>query len=186
MILMCRYHNKNRYIKLLTITLIDGEKSSYQVWCKFYRYHLVITKISRQGLWIQDFACCDYNRTSAIFEGSDIYRFVGDVTSSKAHMNMWYCKMMESQQVRLGLSMCAICPKVSIQTHIRYDAFRQAERAWFKVAFLFGEWKKNPGWLVPRSVPRSGENPVVKKSQHKSPLIFFYSAPPFSGLALPT
>ena len=25
MILMCRYHNKNRYIKLLTITLIDGE-----------------------------------------------------------------------------------------------------------------------------------------------------------------
>jgi len=39
---------------------------------------------------------------------------------------------------------------------------------------------------VPRSVPRSGENPAVKKSQHKSPLIFFYAAPPFSGLALPT
>jgi hypothetical protein len=86
----------------------------------------------------------------------------------------------------LGLSMCAICPRVSIQTHIRYDAFRQAERAWFKVVFLFGEGKKNPGCLVPRSVPRSGENPAVKKSQHKSPLIFFYATPPFSGFALPT
>ena len=60
-----------------------------------------------------------------------------------------------------------------------------AERAWFKVSFLFGEWKKNPGCLIPRSVPRSGENPAVKKSQHKSPLIFFYATPPFSGLAFP-
>jgi hypothetical protein len=42
------------------------------------------------------------------------------------------------------------------------------------------------GGLVPRSVPRSGENPAVKKSQHKTPLIFFYATPPFSGLALPT
>jgi hypothetical protein len=66
------------------------------------------------------------------------------------------------------------------------DAFRQTERAWFKVAFLFGEWKRNPGCLVPRSVPGSGENPAVKKSQQKYPLIFFYAAPPFSGLALPT
>ena len=41
-------------------------------------------------------------------------------------------------------------------------------------------------FLVPRSVPRSGENPAVKKSQHKSPLIFFYAVPPFSGLAIPT
>ena len=47
--------------------------------------------------------------------------------------------------------------------------------------------KKTPMLLgFPRSVPRSGENPAVKKSQHKSPLIFFYAAPPFSGLALPT
>jgi hypothetical protein len=50
---------------------------------------------------------------------------------------------------------------------------------------LFGEGKKNPGCLVPLSVPRSGENPAVRKSQHKSPLIFFYAAPPFSGLARP-
>jgi hypothetical protein len=49
-----------------------------------------------------------------------------------------------------------------------------------------GGLKKNPGCLVPRSVPRSGENPAVKKSQHKSPLIHFYTAPPFSGFALPT
>jgi hypothetical protein len=49
--------------------------------------------------------------------------------------------------------------------------------------FIIFLQKKNPG---PRSVPRSGENPAVKKSQHKSPLIFFYAAPPFSGLALPT
>jgi len=46
--------------------------------------------------------------------------------------------------------------------------------------------RKIPVAWSPRSVPRSGENPAVKKSQHKSPLIFFYAAPPFSGLALPT
>ena len=47
--------------------------------------------------------------------------------------------------------------------------------------------KKTPMLLgFPRSVPRSGENPAVKKSQHKSPLIFSYAAPPFSGLGLPT
>ena len=60
-----------------------------------------------------------------------------------------------------------------------------AQRAWFRVVFLFGEGKKNAGCLVPRSVPRSGENPAVKKSQHQYPLIFFYAAPPFSGLARP-
>ena len=92
---------------------------------------------------------------------------------------LWTCDILRSQQVKLGLSMCAICPRISIQTHIRYDAFRQAERVRFKVVFLFGEGEKNPGCLVPRSVPRSGENPVVKKSQHKSPLIFFYTSTSF-------
>jgi hypothetical protein len=41
------------------------------------------------------------------------------------------------------------------------------------------------GGLVPRSVPRSGENPAVKKSQHKSPLIFFYAATSFLGFCSP-
>jgi len=28
---------------------------------------------------MQDLACCDYFRTSAIFQASDIYRFVGAI-----------------------------------------------------------------------------------------------------------
>ena len=62
---------------------------------------------------------------------------------------------------------------------------KEKQRAWFKADFLFGEWKKTLGCVVPRSVPRPGENPAVKKSQHKTPLIFSYAAPPFSGLARP-
>ena len=59
--------------------------------------------------------------------------------------------------------MCAICPRISIQTHIRYDTFRQAERVRFKVVFLFGEEGETPGCLVPRSVPRSGGKPGCEK-----------------------
>jgi hypothetical protein len=45
--------------------------------------------------------------------------------------------------------------------------------------------RKIPAAWSPVLFPGRGENPAVKKSQHKSPLIFFYAAPPFSGLARP-
>jgi hypothetical protein len=47
-----------------------------------------------------------------------------------------------------------------------------------------GERKIPVAWS-PILFPGRGKNPAVKKSQHKSPLIFFYAAPPFSGLARP-
>jgi hypothetical protein len=46
------------------------------------------------------------------------------------------------------------------------------------------ERKISVAWS-PVLFPGRGKNPAVKKSQHKSPLIFFYAAPPFSGLARP-
>jgi hypothetical protein len=36
--------------------------------------------------------------------------------------------------------------------------------------------------IPPVLFPGRGKNPAVKKSQHKTPLSFFYPAPPFSGL----
>jgi hypothetical protein len=59
--------------------------------------------------------------------------------------------------------MCAICPKVSIQTHIRYDAFRQAERALFKVAFLFGRVKEKSRLLGPPFCSQVGGKPGYEK-----------------------
>ena len=45
----------------------DGEMSSYQVQPNYYRYHLVIPKIPRESLSMEDSACCDNNRTPVIF-----------------------------------------------------------------------------------------------------------------------
>jgi len=43
------------------------------------RYHLVIPTVPRKTLSKQELACCDNNRTSVIFQGDDIYCFVGDI-----------------------------------------------------------------------------------------------------------
>jgi len=40
---------------------------------------MVMTSVPRESLSMQDSACCDYFRTSAIFQVPDIYRFVGDI-----------------------------------------------------------------------------------------------------------
>jgi len=57
--------------------------SSYQAQPKYYRYHLVILKVARKGLPMQDLAGGDNNRTPAIFQGVDIYHFVGDIHGAR-------------------------------------------------------------------------------------------------------
>ena len=126
-----------------------------------------------------------------IAENDDTTNFYNDLKVqlcwiSPALKRLWTCDVLKSQQVRLGLNMCAICPRISIQIHIRYDAFRQVERAWFKVVFLFGGGKKKSRLLGPPFCSQvGGKTRLWKKSQHKSPLIFIYAAPPFSGFARP-
>jgi hypothetical protein len=58
----CRYQNKNLYIKLMTTTLIDGDKTNYPTILEFVRYHLIIPNVAREPLLMQDSVCCDYNR----------------------------------------------------------------------------------------------------------------------------
>ena len=56
---------------------IHGEMSSYQTQPNYCQYHLVIPKIPRKSLSMQDSVCCDYNRTPVIFQMSDNLVFVG-------------------------------------------------------------------------------------------------------------
>jgi len=51
-----------------------GETTSYQGNHNYCRYHLVMPKVSRKGLPMQDSVGGDNNRTPVIFQGSDIYR----------------------------------------------------------------------------------------------------------------
>ena len=44
-----------------------GDKSSYQIQRNYCRYHLVMPKVSRKGLPLQDLASCDNNRTPVKF-----------------------------------------------------------------------------------------------------------------------
>ena len=46
---------------------IHGEKSSYQDQRQYYRYRLVIPKVPRETLSMQDLTGCDYFHTPVIF-----------------------------------------------------------------------------------------------------------------------
>ena len=46
-------------------------KSSYQKINEIIRYHLVVPNVPREGLRMQDLACCDYFPTPVIFDGPD-------------------------------------------------------------------------------------------------------------------
>ena len=52
--------------------------------------------------------------------------------------------------------------------------------------FLVRRVKEKSRLLGPPFCSQVGGKPGCEKSQHKSPLIFFYATPPFAGLALPT
>ena len=47
---------------------------------------ILVPKVSRETLTVQDMVCCDNNRVLVIFRGSDIYRFVG---ASKLLIGIW-------------------------------------------------------------------------------------------------
>jgi hypothetical protein len=63
-----------------------------------------------------------------------------------------------------------------------FSKLKRLDLKWFSCSER--EIKIMVAWS-PVLFPGRGKNPVVKKSQHKSPLTFFYAAPPFSGLARP-
>ena len=56
---------------------IDGDDLNYPKTYKIVRYHLVIPTVPRELLILQDLASCDYFRTPVIFQGPDIFVFVG-------------------------------------------------------------------------------------------------------------
>ena len=57
--------------------VIDGDKCNYPIICKNVRYHLVMPSVPRRGLSMQDSVSGDNNRTPVIFQGLDIFVFVG-------------------------------------------------------------------------------------------------------------
>ena len=63
-------------IPLFRQPVINGDKSNYPTISEFVRYHLVIHTVSRETLPMQDSVCCDYFRTSVIFETTS-YSFTG-------------------------------------------------------------------------------------------------------------
>jgi len=66
-------------IPLFYERVIYGEMSSYQTQPNYYRYHPVMPSVPRESLSMQDLAGGDNNRTPVKFQGSDIYRFVGEI-----------------------------------------------------------------------------------------------------------
>ena len=73
-----------------------GDKSSYQDQQQYCRQHLVIAKVSRETLSIQESVSCDYFRTPVIFWVPDIYRFVGGITGFiPGHVTAISCVVMK-------------------------------------------------------------------------------------------
>ena len=66
--------------------MIDGEMPSYQTQPNYRRYHLVIPKIPRGALSMQDSVSGDNNRTPVIFRVLDNLVFVGGITGDRKHI----------------------------------------------------------------------------------------------------
>ena len=57
----------------IIVIQIHGEMSSHQAQPNYCRYHLVMPKVSRKDLPVQDSGCCDNNCTTVIFWVPEIY-----------------------------------------------------------------------------------------------------------------
>jgi hypothetical protein len=58
---------------------INGEHLTFWYLGKYYRYPLVMPKVSRKGLPMQDSVGGDNNRTPVKFQVPDVYRIVGAI-----------------------------------------------------------------------------------------------------------
>ncbi len=71
--------------------VIDGEHLTFWYLGNYCRYHLVMPKVSREPLSMQDSAWCDYFRTSVIFKGYDNCNFIGVNIGLLNYLDRCYC-----------------------------------------------------------------------------------------------
>ena len=80
---------------------------------------MVMPTVPRETLPLQDLVWCDYFRTPVIFEGSDIYRFVGEIQTFHHDKNVIISKyrlnvLMFDKPVRMAFSITHACRKGEI------------------------------------------------------------------------